>query len=919
MIDQIHFTLNGRAMTAEASPGRTLLKYLREDLAMTGTKEGCRQGECGACTVLVNSEPVNACMVFLHSLEGADILTIEGLARNGELGAVQRAFVDCGAIQCGFCSPGMIMTVKGLLMKNPDPSEEEIRHAISGNLCRCTGYKKIVEAVQVAAGQRLPPDGAKDGDHEVIGRRSARRDTVKKAMGSAQYADDIRIPGLLIARAKRSPYAHARILSVDVSEALSAPGVVTVLTAKDIPGLPCCGQVHKDMPVICSDKVRNQGDPVAVVVADTEEQADAAVKLIRVEYDPLPVIASVEEALAPGAVKIHDSGNIRQVFNVRKGDADAAFARCTAVVENTFRTQLSEHAFIETECSVAYYDPNDGLLTVCSPTQEVYSDRRQIAASLALPQNRVRVIQTVTGGAFGGKIDISTEIIAALATYKTLRPVKYRYDRYESMAVSTKRHPFTTRIRMGADAQGHILALRAEVYLDNGAYSSMGAKVAQKSCLNLAGPYKIDNVSVDSYLVYTNRPFGGAMRGFGLPQAAFACESAIEMLAARLGMDSFELRYKNATHPGDTTPSGKVLETANIQEHLDAARAYLREHPADASPLAPGKVRGVGMAAFIYPIGLGFGTNDTSTVILRLCDDGSVLLITGAADLGQGSDNTLARIAAEELGTTEDNIIVRSSDSAYTPFAGLSSGSRQTYITGRATLEAAREVKDSVLRAASELCHVPAERITIRENRVYADGTATDVTFSQAASYCYAHAYPQVGMYRMDITKDPVDMETGEGDPFADFVYGTHVAEVEVDTTTGQLDVKRIIAVHDVGCIINPIALEGQIDGALSMGYGQTVMEEVITKDGNLITPSLAEYMIPTSEDMPETVYIPLETASKAGPFGARGIAEPPVVGVAPAICNAIYHAAGVRVTDLPITTERLKALLDAKKAEEMT
>ena len=694
--------------------------------------------------------------------------------------------------------------------------------------------------------------------------------------------------------------------------------MVTVLTDDDIPGLPYCGQVYKDMPVICKDKVRNEGDPVAVVVAETEEAANAAVALIEVEYEPLPVIRSVAEALAPDAVKIHDSGNVRQVFDVRKGDVDAAFAGCAAIVENTYNTQLSEHAFIETECSVAYYDPDDNMLTVCSPTQEVYSDRRQVAASLALPQNQVRIIQTVTGGAFGGKIDISTEIIAALATYKTLRPVKYRYDRYESMATSTKRHPFEVRIKMGADAQGYIKALRAEIYLDNGAYSSMGAKVAQKGCLNLPGPYKIDNVSIDSYLVYTNRPFGGAMRGFGIPQVAFACESSVEMLAAKLGMDSYQLRYINATHPGDTTASGKVLETANIQEHLEAAKSFLEAHPLpESKSTSKNIVRGTGLASFIYPIGLGFGTNDTSTVIVRVCDDGSILVITGAADLGQGSDSTMARIVAEELGTVEANVRVRSADSAYTPFAGLSSGSRQTYITGRAAMEAARDVRPSLIEAAAKLCKAAPEQITLRNNQVFVDGQATDVTFSQAASYCYMHASKQLGIYRADITKDPVDMETGQGDPFSDFVYGAHIAEVEIDTETGRLDVKRLIAAHDVGKIINPIALEGQIDGALSMGFGQAVMEEVITKDGHLITPTLAEYMIPTSVDMPEMEFVPLETPSRVGPYGARGVAEPPVVGVAPAICNAIYQAVGVRVTDLPITAERLKALLDEKKAKE--
>ncbi len=906
------FILNGRQVSAPPSPGKTLLQFLREDMGLTGTKEGCRQGECGACTVLLDGESVNSCMIYLDSLEGKDVVTIEGLAQNGELDAVQQAFIDCGAIQCGFCTPGAIMTVKGLLLKDPKPTEETIRTALTGNLCRCTGYRKIVDAVKVASGQMEPPM-EHNSDHGAVGRRAARPDTVQKAMGKAKYADDIRIPGLLIARAKRSPYAHAKICSVDIQKAREAPGVVTVLTADDIPGLGYCGQVFKDMPVICKDKVRNAGDPVAVVVAETAEAAEAALKRIEVKYEPLPIIDTVDAALAEGAAKIHDSGNVRQVFNVRKGDAQAAFQRCAAVVEETFTTQLSEHAYIETECSVAYYDPDDHMLTVCSPTQEVYSDRRQIAASLGLPQNQIRVVQTVTGGAFGGKIDISTEIIAALATYKTLRPVKYRYDRQESMAVSTKRHPFLTPMRMGADGQGHILAVEAKVYVDNGAYSSMGAKVVQKSCLNMCGPYRVDNVSIDSYLVYTNRPFGGAMRGFGIPQAAFAYESCMDMLAEKLGIDGCELRLRNATRVGDTTPGGKVLETANLPDHIKAAMDLLHDHPLPDKKIYPNGRKGVGMASFVYPIGLGFGTNDTSTVIVRICDDGSVLVITGAADLGQGSDDVMARIAAEELGIGVEMVHVRSSDSAYTPFAGLSSGSRQTYVTGRATLEAARKVKPSLVRAGAQLCGAAEEQVRLKNGKVCVDGAETEVTFAQAAAYCYAHAFPQIGVYTADITKSPVDMETGQGDPFSDFVYGTHIAQVEVDLDTGALTVERIIAVHDVGKVISPVSLEGQVEGAVSMGFGQTVMEEVITKDGKLLTPSFAEYMIPTAADMPEILFKALETPSKVGPYGARGMAEPPVVGVAPAVCNAICHAVGVRVKELPVTAQRLKRLIDEK------
>lgn len=573
----IQLIINGQMVQTSAEPDKTLLDFLRNDMRLTGTKRGCEQGECGACSVLVNGEAVNSCMLYLQGLDGAQVTTIEGLAQNGELDGLQKAFIEYGAIQCGFCSPGQIIAAKALLLKNPHPSEDEIKTALSGNLCRCTGYQKIIEAVKVAAGYPPAEKPQYTGDYAVLGSRPPRKGIKDKATGALQYADDLDIPGLLAAKAKRSEYPHALIRNIDYSAAASARGVVAILTAEDIPGTRLCGQGVKDMPILAFDRVRSCGDVVAVAVAETEAQAEAALQMIKVDYEVLPVIANIEQALAPDAVQIHETGNLKQLFKVRKGNVDDGFAQCTTIVEDTFRTQLIEHAYMETECGVAYYD--QGVLTVCTPTQEVYSDRRHIATSLCLPQNRVRVIQTPSGGAFGGKIDISTEIIVALATYKTGRPVKYRFSREESMAASPKRHPFSVRMKLGANDEGKILAMQADVYVESGAYASMGPRVSIKSALTMTGPYDIPNVWVDSHFVYTNNPFGGAMRGFGMTQGVFVYENMMDELAHALDMDPWELRHINATTPGCITAAGQALQTANLREILAAAKAYLASHP----------------------------------------------------------------------------------------------------------------------------------------------------------------------------------------------------------------------------------------------------------------------------------------------------------------------------------------------------
>lgn len=577
---QIRLIVNGQQVTATVEADTTLLRFLRDTLRLTGTKEGCGQGECGACTVLVNGQAVNSCLIPAAAVDGCEVVTIEGLAQNGGLDPLQQAFIDEGAIQCGFCTPGAIMSAKALLMANPKPSEEEIKEALSGNLCRCTGYQKMVRAVKVASGQ-LPPRemGPSSCDYSVIGHKVRRRDAVDKATGKAAYADDIYLPNMLYGRALRSAYPHALIKGIDCSAAERVPGVVAILTAKDVPGLNRYGLVYLDQRVLADDKVRCLGDAVALVVAESERAAEEALGLIRVDYEELPGVFSAEEALKPGAPLVHEKGNLVQHTKVRKGDIAAGFSQSEVVVENIFRTQCVEHAYLEPECSVAAVD-HQGNLTVWTSTQYVFRDRRQIAPVLGLPINKVRVVQMTTGGGFGGKDDITTEILAALAALKTGRPVKVRFTREESMRATTKRHPMVIKARLGANREGKLLALEGEVYADTGAYVSLGVYVVKKAGLHLSGPYYIPNIKVDTYTVYTNNPPSGAMRGFGVVQAAFVHESLMDLLAQKLQMDPWEIRYKNALEPGLSTGTGHVLKHGvGIKACLEEVKKYLEAHP----------------------------------------------------------------------------------------------------------------------------------------------------------------------------------------------------------------------------------------------------------------------------------------------------------------------------------------------------
>jgi len=558
----LKFNVNGRDYQLLVKPDKTLVDVLREEMGLTGTKKGCNSGECGSCTVLLDGEPVASCILPALKTQGKNIITVEGIGNAIDLHPLQKAFLVKGAVQCGFCTPGMLMSAKSLLDKNSNPSIEEIKVAISGNLCRCTGYKKIIEAVMAAAAEirgeqhvEVPPTT----NEKAVGVSVIRVDGISKVTGEAKFANDLSFPNMLYVKVLRSAHAHALIRSINTERAQALDGVAGVFTANDIPGRNRCGPLPhiKDQPILADDKVRHYGDAVAVVAAESLEIAEKAVGMIEVDYEPLPGVFTVEDALKPEAPKIHPDGNLLLHRKVYKGDIEKGFQEADVVVEDQFKTPMNEHAYIEPEAGIGVYE--GGVVKVYSHSQGVHYHRSEIAENLNLPVSKVRVIQTTTGGGFGGKIDNSVHVLVALIALRTGRPAKLSYTREESMIATSKRHPFTMRYKFGARKDGKLVAAKVEIYGDTGAYSSYGPAVLTRAAACAIGPYEVPNVKIDAYAIYTNNPFCGAMRAFGLPQVAIAYESLMDELAKKLGISSLEIRRINAFRIGSATPTGQVL------------------------------------------------------------------------------------------------------------------------------------------------------------------------------------------------------------------------------------------------------------------------------------------------------------------------------------------------------------------------
>ena len=573
----LELTVNGRKQKKIAKPGDRLLDFLRDELNLTGTKEGCGAGECGTCSVFVDGKLVKSCLMPAMKAEGATIETVEGLADKGELTPLQRAFHKTGASQCGYCIPGMVMAATSALRENPYADREEIKERLGGNICRCTGYQKIFEAVELARdvmNGRLPASAidVDDKAEAYIGSNVRRLDAPSKVSGSLRYAGDMTMPGMLHMQVKRSPHAHARIVSIDTSAAEALEGVECVVTHKDVPGEDGFGVFVHDQPIMARDKVRYVGEAIAAVAAEDLATARRALDLIRIEYEELPAVFDPFEAMKAGAPKIHDyaEGNLTKHIPVRKGDVEAGFAEADLVLEETYSTQAVEHAYLEPEAGLAYVD-HDGVVTVVSPSQNITHHRHMLSKIIAKPINKVRFIMSAVGGGFGGKEDMIYQGMLALAAMKTMRPVRLVFTREESIATTAKRHPFTTRLKVGFKRDGRITAVEMDAVADGGAYGLSTEGVMRKAAILSCGPYDIANVKVDTRGIYTNNTPSGAFRTFGAMQVQFAMESHMDLAAERLGLDPFEIRYLNAMQDGAVTHTQQTLGSVSATRVMEAA------------------------------------------------------------------------------------------------------------------------------------------------------------------------------------------------------------------------------------------------------------------------------------------------------------------------------------------------------------
>jgi nicotinate dehydrogenase large molybdopterin subunit len=750
----------------------------------------------------------------------------------------------------------------------------------------------------------------------IIGNSIPRRGALDRLTGACMFSADYRLENPLVLRAVRSPHAHAEILAVDTAEASRHPGVVRIFTARDIPGKNLTGIINKDRPLLVADSVRFIGDPVALIAAETEEAAEKAADAVKVSYNVLPAIHDPVDALAAGAPKIHEKGNVLFRRPVVRGDAAAAFLSCAAVVQRTYKTSFLEHCYLEPDAGAGWVDA-DGTLVIIASTQNPHYDHAEVVAALGLEDNRVRIIQAATGGGFGSKLDLNVQGFIGLALFYLKRPVRYIYSREESFIATSKRHALTMEMKTGAGKDGKLRAMECRIICDTGAYGSYGIAVASRAAVHATGPYEIENVNTEALCVYTNNPVAGAMRGFGTPQVAFAHESQMDLLARELRMDPLEIRRINALRVGSITATGQKLEASvGITECLGAvAQSYHHALSSlrDAAP-SPFVRRGVGLGAMWYGIG-NTGMQNPSTAQVELGLDGQLTLYTGCADIGQGSTTVLCQIAAETLGLAPDNIRMFVADTKLTTNAGATSASRQTYISGNAVKDAAAKLADVLLTEAVDAMKIPKDSLTLQGGFVVnKKDPERRITFSKLAARAHRKGIPLRWQGYFDPITSPLDPETGSGSPYATYAYACHVAEVTVDITTGEVIVDRVVAAHDVGKAIHPEGVVGQICGGVAMGVGFALMEEFIPG----VTASMKDYHIPTTSDMPDVVPIIVESTEPTGPFGAKGVGEPALIPTAPAVLNAIANALGTRIYHLPANLERvLEAALSSGQSEK--
>jgi aldehyde oxidoreductase len=882
---KVNLTINGKKHTVEAGPDLVLLDLLREQLRLTGTKQSCdRKGQCSACTVVVDGKAVRSCLRKVVDLDGANVLTAEGLGTPDNPHLIQEAYVLTGAIQCGYCTPGMIMATKALLDQDPNPDLPAIKKALARNLCRCTGYVKIIDAVRLA-GKFIRKETtpakvrAAINKKKMIGESHPRPSSMIKACGLAKFSADIFPEGALEISVVHSTEFHAVIKSIDTTAAKKMPGVVGVMTAEDIKGTNRIRVMAPDQPILCEDKVRTLGDPVAIVAADTREHARAAAAAVKVTYEKLPVMLTPEESLAPGAVQIHPhSPNLCYQQPLIKGDTAKALKEAKAVVEGHFSTQMNHQAAVEPEACIAYLDGDE--LVIIGRSINIHGHAGQIKEAVGC--DKIRYKEPFVGGQFGIKATISSEGIAAAAAMHFKRPIRYIPTLTESFFITSKRHPFDMQAKLGADAKGNLTFYSNEFMLNKGAYFLLGHIMPTRALLMLNGSYNIPNVYAMAKMAYTNNSSGGAARGAGPPQVMFALESLMDMLAEKLGIDPLEFRKINSMKAGQTRATGAVVEQMEFVELCDAIKPSYEKAKKNAAEFNKkgGKIkRGVGIGAMSFGIA---EPADSASNFVEINPDDTVTIYAAIADPGEGNDSMLTQLAARVLDMPMEKIHLYTRDTDKTVGAGPSAGSRQTYIGGGAMVNGLEQMVKAMKEA----------------------GGKTYAALKKAGKPIRYEGSKQVA------GPDTLDPKTGQGTSFDSLVHNIQIAEVEVNTETGDVKVLKMTTAVDAGPIIHPQNLEGQLEGGMDQGIGYALREEFVLGQ----TKDWLTFKFPTINESVEVEFIKRETPRIRGTLGSTGIGEMTMVSTAPAVTNAIYNACGARIYNLPATPDKIKAAIKAKK-----
>ena len=851
MQEKYQFTVNGRQCSTDEN--KPLLRFLRDDLHLYSVKDGCSEGACGTCTIVVDGAAVKSCVLTTQKAAGRNILTVEGLS-DFEKEAFVYAFGISGSVQCGFCTPGMVMAGKALLDKNPDPSEEEIRTAIRGNICRCTGYRKIIDGIRLTASilrgeTKIDPEAEK-GDDFGVGRRAFRIDVRKKVLGYGKYPDDIEMEGMLHLSAVRSKYARARVLSIDASAALALPGVAGVLTAEDVPNNKV-GHLQQDWDVMIAvgSVTRCIGDAICLVAAETEEILEKAKKLVKVEYEVLEPVTTIARAMAPDAPKVHSAGNLCQSRHVTRGDAAAALAASAYTVTRSFSTPFTEHAFLEPECAVAF--PYKDGVKILSTDQGVYDTRKEVSIMFGWDPERVVVENQLVGGGFGGKEDVTVQHISALAAWIYKRPVKARFSRQESINFHPKRHAMEGTFTLGCDENGIFTALDCDIYFDTGAYASLCGPVLERACTHSVGPYCYQNTDIRGYGYYTNNPPAGAFRGFGVCQSEFALESMINLLAEKVGISPWEIRFRNAIEPGKVLPNGQIADPSTaLKETLLAVKDVYEANPGRA-----------GIACAMKNSGVGVGLPDKGRARLVI-EDGVCVIYCAASDIGQGCLTVFCQDVAQATGLPLSRIRNGAGSTEIAPDSGTTSGSRQTLLSGEAVRQAALQLAQALEEAGGDLSALEGREF-FYEYFEPTDKLGADVPFPKS---------------------------------HIAYGYATHVVILD---EKGR--VTEVYAAHDSGKVVNPISIQGQIEGGVLMGMGYALTEDFPLRDGvpQARYGTLGLLRAPQIPDI-HAIYVEKEELLPVA-YGAKGIGEIAAIPTAPALQGAYYALDGIFRTKLPM------------------